>query len=181
MESSQHSQEFSLSSTKKPNHYSKCLKEHERSSGAIRARRCSRISRKTLSPYPYWYVLHLTPLSSFIWWCPTRRWAQSSSTRTVRSNIPCISQAKLYNQLKNTTKSLRSWCSALYSRAEDFDVTFKVLIVRYSSVSLSSTLSKNEKIEQHIRKKTYKPNVLRFWVKGGVIFLCGSSSCLILV
>jgi len=28
-------------------------------------------------------------------------------------------------------------------------------IVRYSSVSLSATLSRNEKIEQHIRKKTH--------------------------
>jgi len=27
----------------------------------------------------------------------------------------------------------------------------------------------NEKVEQHIRKKTHKPNALRFWVKGGVI------------
>ena len=38
-------------------------------------------------------------------------------------------------------------------------------IVRYLSVSLSLTLDKNEKVEQHIRKKTYKPNVLRFWLK----------------
>jgi len=45
-------------------------------------------------------------------------------------------------------------------------------IVRYSSVSLSPTLSRNEKFEQHIRKKTHKPNVLRFWVNGGVIPLC---------
>ena len=41
--------------------------------------------------------------------------------------------------------------------------------VRYSSVSLSPTLSRNEKVEQHIRKKTHKPNALRFWVEGGVI------------
>jgi len=40
-------------------------------------------------------------------------------------------------------------------------------IVRYSSVSLSLTLDKNEKVEQHIRKKTHKPNALRFWVEGG--------------
>jgi len=38
-------------------------------------------------------------------------------------------------------------------------------------VSLSPTLSKNEKVEQHIRKKTHKPNALRFWVEGGVISL----------
>jgi len=41
--------------------------------------------------------------------------------------------------------------------------------VRYSSVSLSPTLSRNEKVEQYIRNKTYKPNVLWFWVEGGVI------------
>jgi len=35
-------------------------------------------------------------------------------------------------------------------------------IVGYSSESLSPTLSKNEKVEQHIRKKIHKPNVLRF-------------------
>ena len=46
-------------------------------------------------------------------------------------------------------------------------------IDRYSSVSLSPTLSRNEKVEQHIKKKTRKPNVLRFWVEGGVIFLYG--------
>ena len=33
------------------------------------------------------------------------------------------------------------------------------------SVSLSSILGINEKIEQHIRKKTHKPNALRFWVE----------------
>jgi len=43
------------------------------------------------------------------------------------------------------------------------------IVVRYSSVSLSSILGKNEKVEQHIRKKTRKPNALRFWVEGGVI------------
>jgi len=32
-------------------------------------------------------------------------------------------------------------------------------IVKYSSVNLSPTLDKNEKVEQHIRKKTHKPNV----------------------
>jgi len=45
-------------------------------------------------------------------------------------------------------------------------------IVRYPSVSLSTTLCRNEKVKQHIRKKTHKPNALRFWVKGGVIPLC---------
>jgi len=32
-------------------------------------------------------------------------------------------------------------------------------------------LGRNEKLEQHIKKKTRKLNVLRFWVEGGVIFL----------
>jgi len=36
-------------------------------------------------------------------------------------------------------------------------------------MSLSPTLGRNEKVEQHIRKKTHKPNALRFWVEGGVI------------
>ena len=44
-------------------------------------------------------------------------------------------------------------------------------IVRYSSVSLSSTLGRNEKVEQCIRKKTHK--TLRFWVESGVIILYG--------
>jgi len=44
-------------------------------------------------------------------------------------------------------------------------------IVRYSSVSLSLTLSRNDKVEQHIKKKTHKLNVLRFWVEGGIIIL----------
>jgi len=42
-------------------------------------------------------------------------------------------------------------------------------------------LSKNEKIEQHIRKKTYKLNTLRFWIEGDVISLCEFSPVLILV
>jgi len=53
--------------------------------------------------------------------------------------------------------------------------------VRYPSMSLSPTLSRNEKVEQHIRKKTYKSNALRFWIEGGGISLCGSDSILILV
>jgi len=35
-------------------------------------------------------------------------------------------------------------------------------IVRYSSMSLSPTLGRNEKVEQYIRKKTHKPTALRF-------------------
>ena len=41
-------------------------------------------------------------------------------------------------------------------------------------MSLSPTLSRNEKVELHIRKKTHKSNALRFWVEGGVIPLCVS-------
>jgi len=58
-------------------------------------------------------------------------------------------------------------------------LTLEGEIVRYSSVSRSPTLGRNEKVEQHIRKKTRKPNALRFWVEGGVIFLYGFGSVLI--
>jgi len=44
----------------------------------------------------------------------------------------------------------------------DDGLTLEGEIVRYSSVSLSPTLGRNEKVEQHIRKKTHKPNTLRF-------------------
>jgi len=54
-------------------------------------------------------------------------------------------------------------------------------IVGYSSVSLSPTLGKNEKVKQHIKKKTHKHNVLRFWVESGVIPLCVFGPVLILV
>jgi len=53
-------------------------------------------------------------------------------------------------------------------------------IVKNPSVSLYPTLSRNEIVEQHIRKKTHKPNA-RFWVEGGVIPLYGFGSLLILV
>jgi len=48
-------------------------------------------------------------------------------------------------------------------------------------MSVSLTLSKDEKVKQHIRNKTHKPSTLRFWVEGGVISLCGFDSCLILI
>jgi len=35
-------------------------------------------------------------------------------------------------------------------------------IVRNPSASLSSTLNKNEKVKQYIRKKTHKPIALKF-------------------
>jgi len=43
-------------------------------------------------------------------------------------------------------------------------LTLEGEIVRNPSVSLSLTLSKNEKVEHHIKMKTHKPIVLRFWV-----------------
>jgi len=52
-------------------------------------------------------------------------------------------------------------------------------IVKYPSLSLSRILSRNEKVEQHIRKKTHKPNALRFRVEGDVIPLCGFGLVLI--
>jgi len=48
-------------------------------------------------------------------------------------------------------------------------------------MSLSPTLCTNEKVEQRIRKKTHKPNALRFWIEGGVIPLCGSDLGFIVV
>jgi len=55
----------------------------------------------------------------------------------------------------------------------DEELSLEGKIVVYSSVILSPTLSRNEKVKQHIRKRTYKPNALRFWVKSGVIPLYG--------
>ena len=46
-------------------------------------------------------------------------------------------------------------------------------IVRNPSMSLSPTLTRNEKVEHYIRIKTYKPIALRFWVESGVNVLCG--------
>jgi len=46
-------------------------------------------------------------------------------------------------------------------------------------VSRSPILSRNEKVEQHIRKKTCKPNALRFWIESDVILLYGFDSVLI--
>jgi len=45
--------------------------------------------------------------------------------------------------------------------------------VRNPSVSLSSTLTRNEKVEHHIRIKAHKPIALRFWVESGVSALYG--------
>jgi len=47
-------------------------------------------------------------------------------------------------------------------------------------MSLSPTLGRNEKVEQHIKKKICKLNALRFWVEGGVIplYVWPCSHCL---
>ena len=52
-------------------------------------------------------------------------------------------------------------------------LTLEGEIVRNSSVSLSPTLTRNEKVEHYIRIKTHKPIALRFWVESGVSVLCG--------
>jgi len=43
--------------------------------------------------------------------------------------------------------------------------------VKYLSMSLSHTLNRIEKVEQHIRKNIHKLNALRFLVKNSIIFL----------
>jgi len=48
-----------------------------------------------------------------------------------------------------------------------------ILFVRNTSVSLSPTLTRNEKVEHYIRIKTHKLIALRFWVESGVNALCG--------
>jgi len=50
-------------------------------------------------------------------------------------------------------------------------LVFWVVYGRYLSVILTFILGKNKKVEQHIRKKTHKSNVLGFWIEGGVIRL----------
>jgi len=52
-------------------------------------------------------------------------------------------------------------------------LTLEWEIVRNPSVSLSPTLTRNEKVEHHIRIKAHNPIALRFWVESGVNFLCG--------
>ena len=47
-----------------------------------------------------------------------------------------------------------------------------VVVVRNSSVSLSPTLARNEKVEHYIKIKTHKLIVLRFLVESGVNALC---------
>jgi len=46
-------------------------------------------------------------------------------------------------------------------------------------VSLSSTLSKNEKVRDHIRIKAHKLIAVRFWVKSSVNPLCGWTQVLV--
>jgi len=54
-----------------------------------------------------------------------------------------------------------------------FKNTVEPTSVRNPSVSLSPTLTRNEKVEHYIRIKTHKPIALRFWVESGVSILCG--------
>jgi len=42
------------------------------------------------------------------------------------------------------------------------------LFVANPSVNISLMLSRNEKVEYHITMKTYKPIVLKFWIKSGI-------------
>ena len=55
-----------------------------------------------------------------------------------------------------------SYCIKIKSINVKKGLSLEGEIVRYSIVSLSPTLGRNEKVEQHIRKKTHKPNALRF-------------------
>jgi len=52
-------------------------------------------------------------------------------------------------------------------------LTLEGEMVRNPSVSLSSTLTRNEKVKHYIRIKTHKLIALRFWVESGVSVLCG--------
>jgi len=45
---------------------------------------------------------------------------------------------------------------------------FEVIIFENPSMSLNRTLSKNEKVEYHIKMKIYKFIIIRFWVKSSV-------------
>jgi len=51
-------------------------------------------------------------------------------------------------------------------------LTLEGEIVRNPSVSISPTLTRNEKVEYYIRIKTHKPIALKFWVESGVNVLC---------
>jgi len=52
-------------------------------------------------------------------------------------------------------------------------LTLEGKIVKNPSVSLSPTLTRNEKVEHYIRIKTHKPTALRFWVESDVNALYG--------
>jgi len=52
-------------------------------------------------------------------------------------------------------------------------LTLEGEIVRNPSVTLSSTLARNEKVEHYIKIKIHKLIALRFWVESGVNALCG--------
>ena len=72
------------------------------------------------------------------------------------------------------SKSFFSISSSLQLKAfSDSDWAMYPNTVRNPSVSLSPTLTRNEKVEHYIRIKTHKPIALRFWVESGVNILCG--------
>jgi len=59
------------------------------------------------------------------------------------------------------------WMCALLKSEKVWLLKNKKLIkftIRYLSVSLSLTLSRNEKVEQHIRKKTHTSNEVLGWM-----------------
>jgi len=103
----------------------------------------------------------------------------------MRCNFTLWRYYDIINLLKCVIKNIILWSSILEFSPPTLKINylnFTVNLVRYSSVSLSpTTLSRNEILEQHIRKKTHKLNALKFWVEGDVIPLCEFDSVLILV
>ena len=102
------------------------------------------------------YSLTLYRKSS--WW-----WFQASMSRISVWKVVSEGSWVIYSGL--SVLSLEGECMNV---VEEW-LSLEGEIVRYSSVSLSPTLGRNEKVERYIRKKTHKPNALRFWVEGGVI------------
>jgi len=49
--------------------------------------------------------------------------------------------------------------SCFASLAKTSKLLYRIIVVRYSSLSLSPTLNKNEKVKQYTRKKTHKSTV----------------------
>ena len=49
--------------------------------------------------------------------------------------------------------------------------------VEFSNINLSFILNKYKKFKPYIRKKTYKFNTLKFWVKNCIFFLYAFDFC----